>query len=340
MQKFIERHLKRISLLSLILYPFSILYYLVQIFRRKFYLRSLKYKSSLKVISVGNITAGGSGKTPFTIFLTKKLMTEGYSVAVSHRGYKGKFEQDNCLISNRDGLLPEAENAGDEALLLAEKLPGIPVITGKDRKKSLKMLAEVFPDLQIVILDDSFQHLKVQHDYDFLIFNQAGGIGNGFLLPAGILREPLSALKYADCIIYNGEGVIPMYLKKYQIKVKQGHYKTLGLFEGNNKEIQQSELTQSKLALISGIGNPQSFENTISSLKLKWKEHFRFPDHHNYSASDIEKINIQLKNQKIDYLLTTEKDYTKLRKAELNCKLLVLRIEFYLEENTFPADLF
>jgi len=333
MQNFIERHLKRKSLLSMTLYPLSLIFTLIQVFRRKLYKFRKVYHSNLKVISVGNITAGGTGKTPFTIFLAQKMKAAGIKVAVSHRGYKGNFENENQIISDNDGLKAEAFDAGDEALLLAEKLIGIPVIAGKNRTKSLQILTSEFPELEVVILDDSFQHLKVKHDHDFVIFNQAGGIGNGFLLPAGILREPLSALKYADTIIYNGEGDIPQYLNKYQTRVLQGHYLPSGLFINNETEIDINQIKKAKLMLASGIGNPASFENTLHEMGLKWLEHIIYPDHYHYDQTVILKLNEQLKLNKPDYLLTTEKDYTKLRKAEIRCPIVVLRIKFQLDKD-------
>ena len=136
MQKFIENHLYKRSILSYLLFPISIKYSILQKCRRRFYqvFSSLIYKSKIKVISIGNIVSGGSGKTPFTIFLTRYLQEKGFRVAVSHRGYKGKFEKKNILISDRNNIFDSARDAGDEAYLLASKLKGIPVIVGRDQK--------------------------------------------------------------------------------------------------------------------------------------------------------------------------------------------------------------
>ena len=100
------------------------------------------------------------------------------------------------MISDENQVLDLAKEAGDEAFLLASKLPGIPVIAGRNRKKAIQILEEKYPELEYIILDDSFQHLKVEHDLDFVVFNAIGGMGNGFVLPAGILRESISALKF------------------------------------------------------------------------------------------------------------------------------------------------
>jgi len=326
MQKMIEQNLYRKSLLSYLLWPLSIIYSLILILRRK--IHPSGYQSRCKIISVGNIVSGGSGKTPVTIFLAKHLQKLGKKVAVSHRGYKGKFENKNKLISDENKVFDFAKDAGDETYLLATKFIGIPVIAGRNRKKSIQILEEKYPDLDYIILDDSFQHLKIQHDLDFVIFNAIGGIGNGFVLPAGILREPLGALKYADYIVFNGTCEIPDKIKKYDIPILKGGYKIKQIsdIEGNliNPE--------GKLALLSGIGLPRSFENTIHQTGLSFEKHFRFPDHYDFKDKEIIKqISANVKLEKINYLLTTEKDFAKLRFIEHDLPLVIVEVEFELE---------
>nr|HPR18421.1 tetraacyldisaccharide 4'-kinase [Candidatus Cloacimonadota bacterium] len=297
MQKMIEQNLYKKSVLSWLLLPFSLLYAVVLILRRK--LHSDGFRSRCKIISVGNIVSGGSGKTPVTIFLAKHLQNAGRKVAVSHRGYKGKFEHENKLISDENQIFDFAPDAGDEAFLLASKLPGIPVIAGRDRGKSIQILEEKYPQLEYIILDDSFQHLRVQHDLDFVIFNAIGGIGNGFVLPAGILREPLSALKFAEYIVWNGEGEIPLKIQKYKKPVLRGSYRIKRISDPKGKEIQPA----GKCALLSGIGLPKSFENTIHRAGIDFEKHFRFPDHYDFQNPDILKqISTDVKLEKIDYL--------------------------------------
>ncbi len=336
-QNFIEWHLLNISPLSIILYPFSLFWGIFQRLRRIFWRFYPKKRAAVKIISIGNITAGGSGKTPFTIWLAEYLRQQGRRIAISHRGYKGYFEYDNKIISDREGILTEAESAGDEALLLAEKLSGIPVCVGKDRWKSIELLTGKFPDLELVILDDSFQHLKVQHDLDIVIFKTHKPIGNGFLIPAGILREPLSALKDADLIILNGKGEIPEFLKKCKTEIRQGNYRVTGIYLNNQKLIETSELSQYKLGIISGIANPNSLENTIRELNLSWQFHRKFPDHYHYNdKSDQEKIEKQISASEVNYIITTEKDYTKLKHLKLSIPVAVIRIEFYLLSGDLP----
>ena len=325
MQNFIENHLYRRSLLSSLLWPISFKYSLLMKLRRL--LTKQGYKSKCKIISVGNIVSGGSGKTPFTIFLANYLKDKGFKVAVSHRGYKGKFEHENKLISNYKEIFDFAKYAGDEAYLLASKLQGIPVIVGKNRRLSITRLEQKFPNLDHIILDDSFQHLKVQHDLDFVVFNEIGGIGNGFVLPAGILREPLSALKFADYIVFNGEGNIPYKLKKYNKPILRGGYKVKRFYDKNGNDIKIS----GRISLLSAIGLPRSFEKTLKEAGLSFEKHYRFPDHYDFKDKAILlKIETELRKEKIDHLLITEKDFAKLRFIEHNLSLVVVEVEFKL----------
>jgi len=326
MQNLIEKNLYKKSLLSYLLWPLSIKYSLILILRRKLHLGG--YRSRCKIISVGNIVSGGSGKTPVTIFLAKYLQKQGKKVAVSHRGYKGKFENENKLISDANEVYSFAKDAGDETFLLASKLAGIPVITGRDRKRSIQILEEKYHDLEYIILDDSFQHLKVKHDLDFVVFNAIGGIGNGFVLPSGILREPICALAYSDYIIYNGKGEIPSQIQKYNKPILKGKYRIKRFSDINGREIKPEE----KLALLSGIGLPASFENTVIKAGLNFEKHFRFPDHYDFKNNEILKqISADVKLEKIDFLLTTEKDFAKLQFIEHDLPLIIVEVEFVLE---------
>jgi len=208
--------------------------------------------------------SGGTGKTPLTILLSEILTSLNFKVAVSHRGYKGKFVNTNKIISDYYCVRSESKEAGDEANLLASKLKGIPVIVGKNRIKSIKMLENNFRDLDIIILDDSFQHLKVYHNLDLVVFNSITKIGNGFLLPAGILREPLSAVKNADLIVINGTDSIKD-LSQFGKPFIHSKYIVDKFYKPNQEPVSINTISSSRVILLSGIGIPESFEKTVTS---------------------------------------------------------------------------
>jgi len=322
--KFIEEHWAKTTLISIILLPFALFFCFIQKIRRFcFKIRVLKqYNSKCRIISVGNLTVGGSGKTPFTIFLAKYLENKGKIIAVSHRGYKGKFEYTIKLISDNNSVYDYAKDAGDEAFLLAINLPGIQIIVGKNRTEAIKFLENKFSP-NYIILDDSFQHLKVKHDLDFLLFNAKNPIGNGFVIPAGMLREPKSVIKFCDFIVFNNckeDFEIPNCLRKFSKPILQTEFqiKTFVSYRTNeNKDV--SYFKEKKTFLISGIGNPKSFENSIRSLGINFSHYFIFPDHHNFKyKKDILPIIQRGIEEKINAILTTEKDFMKLQNIPLS----------------------
>ncbi|MBT3169081.1 MAG: tetraacyldisaccharide 4'-kinase [Candidatus Cloacimonetes bacterium] len=322
MQNLIERHLLNRSLLSYLLLPLAWKFSFLQIIRRKIIFP--KFKAKCKIISVGNIVSGGSGKTPVTIYLAKYFITKRKKVAISHRGYKGEFEKTVRIISDREQIFDFAKDAGDEPFLLAEKLPNIPVVAGKNRQKSIELLLAKFPDLDYIILDDSFQNLKVKKDLDFIVFNSITKLGNGFVLPAGFLREPLSALKYADYIIYNGDGEIPTQITKYKKPTLRTKYDVKNFTNQNGNNILKSDLQNKRIALLSAIGTPKSFEKTILNCGLRFEKHYAFPDHYDYQ---------KLKISEYDYVLTTEKDFAKLRFIKHHLPLVVVEVELKFKED-------
>jgi len=210
-------------------------------------------------------------------------------------------------------------------------LKGIPIITGKNRRLSIKILEKKFPDIDYIILDDSFQHLQVKHNIDFVIFNEIGGIGNGFVLPAGILRESLSALKFSDYIIWNGSGEIPRKLKKYGKIIIKCKYKISRFYDldGNDFRIANNK----KIGLLSGIGLPRSFEKTIKNEGINFIKHFVFPDHYAYDdMHKLQKLKIEIETKQIDYLITTEKDYAKLVNITHGLPIIIAEAELDVED--------
>ncbi|MCL2063743.1 MAG: tetraacyldisaccharide 4'-kinase [Candidatus Cloacimonetes bacterium] len=353
-QDFITAHLKKKTIVSRLLYPLSFFIQIYTILRRSFYdfFPSMSYKSKFKIISVGNITAGGSGKTPFTLFLAKELIEKGHKIAIVLRGYKGNLENTNKLFSPPhiklfQNNIPEESNldwkkAGDEASLYASNLPNTPICVGKNRIKSIKLLEENFPDIDFIIMDDAFQHLKVVQDVKIVIFLAQNPVGNGFCLPAGMLREPISSLKYADYFVINGDfstlnspnlkkemdRVFFQKLEKYNKQILFGGSTISDIkdFEGIRQDIKS--LKNKKILLLSGIGSPQSFENTILNAGITFQNHLSLTDHFNYSSDFFDLHKNYLSNY--DIILTTEKDYNKLRYINCCLPIYVVYIRFSL----------
>ena len=283
-----------------------------------------------KIISIGNITTGGTGKTPLTIFIAKYLRKNGSRVAVSHRGYKGKFENSIKLIADSTKIYPTAKLAGDEAKLLAYKLKGTPVIVGKSREKAIKFLERKFGNLDFIILDDSFQHLKVHHDIDIIVFNSLVGLGNGFVLPSGILREPIKSIEKADMVIINGKKRIKQ-IEKFNIPVYYSTLRIKKIYDMDSNGIKPTKIQKSRNLLVSGIGNPQSFENTLNEESINFGKHLKYPDHYNYDLQDWHKI--QEESESYDYIITTEKDFMKLEEFDNKKKLVIIAVEYIVKDH-------
>ena len=185
--------------------PFSPLYGALMSLRSMLYRRGIITRHGLEapVISVGNLVLGGTGKTPLVHYIAAYLRQLGRKPAVLSRGYKGTAANRINIVSNPTDILLDAAEAGDEPRLLAEKLPGIPVITGKDRFAAGRFAIDSFA-VDTVILDDGFQHIALKQDLDLVLFSTGKGFGNGRVLPGGDLREPLAALKRADAFVITG----------------------------------------------------------------------------------------------------------------------------------------
>ena len=334
-QIFVSRHFYRKSVLSVALYPFSLIYLFFIVLRRYIYtiIPKIAFKSKIKIISIGNLTTGGTGKTPFTICLARNLIKQGKKIAIVLRGYKSNYEKDNIILYSDNN----SEYHGDESSLYLRQLPDIPIGIGKNRVQSIKLLEEAHPDLDYIIMDDGFQHLRVYQDVKICLFNSVSPIGNGFCLPAGILREPLHCVKYSDMILISGNTKnIPesflTELSKFDKDIFYGDYE-ISFIKDLSGNIFSGNFHNKQVMLLSGIGTPSSFENTISKAKIEYHNHMALPDHFNYTQAFIDSNFESL--SKYDYILTTEKDYTKLSQLKINLPILVVYVEYKIPELVF-----
>lgn len=326
-------------ILSPIFLPFSLLYLSIVKFRHFLYNRHFLKTSKVNamVISVGNISVGGTGKTPIVIELCKGLKKLGFSSAVVTRGYKRK-SKGLFVVSDGKELTSDIAKSGDEPYLIADNV-AVPVICEADRVSGASYAINRFGS-EYIVLDDGFQHRKIARDFDIVVIDSPRFLGNGLLLPFGILRDSVSRLGHCNLIILS--KIENRVLAEKQIKsLKRFNRKIiLSYFSGKyiinlKEQLTVNNLTNKRLYLFCGIGNPQAFFNSFANSKIIKKK--GYSDHYNYTDQEI-LDNIAIA-QKInaDYIITTEKDYVKFPdyiKKRNDIHYLKLEADFFdLEHN-------
>lgn len=287
------------------------------------------------VVSVGNLTVGGTGKTPTTLWLGQELGRRGYRVAILSRGYKRRRREPELLEPCRDWSLSleEGENpaeAGDEPMMMA-KIFGQRVGVGEDRYGvGVRVLQKTKVD--VFLLDDGFQYRQLRRDLDLLLL---GSDWRGWLLPAGSFREPRSALRRASLYLLTGaQQEWQPFLEGYPKEaIFAGALRPKGLLTLERqqwKEVPLSLLDRSKILAVSAIANPTAFYRMIHEWEGDIADTLEFPDHHNYSARDWQRITRAARN--VDLIVTTEKDILKLARFPFaKEKLFALRVEMVVE---------
>ncbi len=262
-------------------------------------------KSNRPVISIGNISFGGTGKTPFTIYLARILKEKNIKPLILSRGYKRKSKS-FLLINENNTLSPKI--VGDEIFLISQNL-NIPIAISKKKYKAITYLNKV-PSYDVILVDDGFQHRRLFRDLNIVLVDKAT-LEKPFVFPKGLLREPIESLKRADFILLE-EGCLEESLTTYQDKIIL-YNKSINEFrdiDGESFEIQC--IRNEKVALLSAIGNNDNFKRSLEKYFSNILFHFKFRDHHYYSKSDIKKIIKKLKSYQVKYLITTEKDIYKI----------------------------
>ncbi len=298
------------------MFPLSLVYRSAVFLRNGLFdlgiLKQQKMKSP--VISVGNLTVGGTGKTPLVITLAGFLRENGYRPAVLSRGYGSGTSPAVRVVADGKAILMDHADCGDEALLIARSCPGVAVLTGASRILTGRFATDRL-GADILILDDGYQHRHVARDVDILLMDGARPFGNGFPLPAGPLREPKGAVERADLIIATGsddgnarafspEGGIPP-----GIPLFRGIRRPKDIRRGGTGEILPlAALNGTKVCAFSGIGSPGSFRKTLDSLGADVGCHLDFPDHHRYGRKDLRRIQEMAAGANAAMIVTTEKD--------------------------------
>lgn len=281
--------------------PLSAVFGLISNLRRNYYQQSDKaYTSKYPLIVVGNLTAGGTGKTPLVIYLAQKLREKGYSPGIVSRGYGSKAPSYPFAVSPQTSF----REAGEEPLMIARHTQ-CPVIIDPDRVSAVKMLEQRYP-CDIIISDDGMQHYKLNRTLEIAVIDGLRGFGNGLLLPAGPLREKPARLDQVGLIVCNGEPRHPVSDRAYLMTLDATHM--VHLIDNKSLSVNDKNLTEikaKKVHALAGIGNPERFFNSLCNSGFDIITHI-FRDHHIYTKQDI------TFPDELDVVMT-EKDATKCR---------------------------
>ncbi|MCJ7801078.1 MAG: tetraacyldisaccharide 4'-kinase [Candidatus Marinimicrobia bacterium] len=327
-------------ILNIILFPLFMIYLLIIVIRN--YLFDIKlFKSTqlpCKVISVGNITVGGTGKTPIVIAIAKFLLQQNKTVAVLSRGY-GRKSTGTQLVTNSKTSLTSWKNVGDEPTLMAKHLQGIPIVVDENRIRGGKYLIDKFHP-EIIILDDGFQHRKISRDVDIVLVNSNMSKYKNRIFGFRTFREPWKSLSRAHLIfLTKSDFVTPSSkilerLKKIDLPFFNANINPSSyLLDYQNNKIDLDYFDGKTALLFSGIGDPESFGKTVQSLNIRILNTIKFGDHKNYSKSDIKLIRNKYINSGADVILTTEKDFLKI--AETNLPIYTIPITMNVDEKGF-----
>ncbi|MBI5970125.1 MAG: tetraacyldisaccharide 4'-kinase [Deltaproteobacteria bacterium] len=321
----------------LLLYALSVIYGLVV--RLRFFLYKAGVFKTKKlpcpVISVGNITVGGTGKTPVAIFIAELLSAKGKRVVILSRGY-GRRAKGIAVVSDGINVLLDPGRAGDEPRLMAERGKGIPVVVGACRYKAGLFIVDKFaPD--VIILDDGFQHIALERNVNILLIASRDGLGNGYLIPRGVLREPAEGAGRADIVLIKGKGVIPYDMDASQHKkppVFNFTYKPQCLVDLKSGKKTPLELIRGKdVVAVSGIAAPESFAATLKELDARITKSLTYPDHHDYAENDLRDIAAVCGPNGL--IVTTEKDGVKLKRfAAKDIPLYTLAVSVSMDDAT------
>jgi tetraacyldisaccharide 4'-kinase len=268
-------------------------------------------------ISVGNLTFGGTGKTPFTEFLARRFRFEGRSPAVLSRGY-GRRSRGVVVVSAGEGPLVSAEEGGDEPVAMARAVPGIIVVVGERRAEAARRAADLGADL--LLLDDGFQHLAVRRDVNLLLLDSRDPFGGGRLPPAGRLREPIEALRRADAIVFTRvdraaaprEALAAISRLHPAAPIFHARIRASSLRDAAGAPVEPASIAARRTIAVCGVANPAEFAASLADLGVGAEERLEFRDHQRYGERQLTRIRRAAEAAGASFLVTTEKDAVKL----------------------------
>lgn len=316
-------------------------------------LRALWYRARLRrrrklaaaVVSVGNLSVGGTGKTPTALWLADELRARGHSVAILTRGYGGEARRPTIAGRAAGGSTPaslDPRRVGDEAVLLARRFAG-PVVVGRRRAETGDLACREL-GVDVLVLDDGFQHLALGRDFD-LVCLRASVPGDDRVLPAGRLREPPAALARAHAVLVNKsepDERLPPALERYAAALPnyRGELRAIALVtpdSGGWRELPMGTLAERRALGVAGLADSEPFCRTLHEWGVRLEDFLEFPDHHVYTLGDWKKI--AYRSRELDLVVTTEKDLVKLEQFPFaKDKLVAVRVSMYVEDGDRLVD--
>jgi tetraacyldisaccharide 4'-kinase len=353
----------------------ELLYYL-GLSVKKYYAFRNRRKLPFRVISIGNITVGGTGKTPVTIAVAQEAKRRGFNPSILTRGYKGK-RKGPCFVTKGEGALLGVDDAGDEPVLMAQKLRGVPIVKGPDRYESGVFSVEELggwaaegrshnekvshhtansglhaPRSLLFILDDGFQHWRLFRDKDVVLIDADNPFGNSLLLPLGILREPVESLSRADIIVltkcFNDAKDDKTDVSEITNKIRQYNpgapiflsgYSHLVRLLVSGQEKPLSWIEGKKVFGFCALGNPESFKKTLKEAGAELLGFKKYKDHFMYGQREMRDIGYEAARRGAEWIATTEKDIIKTRDLDLPENIFIIEIELSVEMK-FYDDIF
>jgi tetraacyldisaccharide 4'-kinase len=325
---------------SIVLPPLSLLYGAVTRTRLSLYRRGTFQSTKLDrpVISIGNITTGGTGKTPLVEYVAKMIASQGKRVCILTRGYGRKDPHVQVIVSDGYGVLASPSEAGDEPYLLATKLAGkAAVISSADRIAAAQEAIKDF-GTEVFVLDDGFQHLRLARDLNIVCIDATNPWGGGRLLPYGRLRESLEGMSRADCVVLTRCDQVESVdgLRDEVVRLIGGR----PIFESRMRPVRVVSLKNGpemiavpgRVGAFCAVGNPSSFFESLRQLGYELGLERAFADHHAYSQSDVDELNQLAKQTGAMALVTTAKDAVKLKGMAFSLPCYVLEIEININE--------
>jgi len=325
-----------VTLKESLLWPLSLPYGLLALLRAGAYRKGILRQRRLPgvVISIGNLTVGGTGKTPMVLWVAERLLAEGKTVGILTRGYRGKTVGVSAKTSQTTGR-PSVFSTSDEVQLLQSRLGERVLLgVGADRYKSGLALAE--GGVNWFILDDGFQHLPLARNVDIVLIDASKPFGGGHLLPAGRLREPRSALDRADLIVITRSNHVPAIesvVRRYsEAPIFYAHTELASIYSPARPQFTLSEARSKTLFAFCGIGNPAAFIADLRGWGFQIAGHRFFPDHHRFSKSDIAEIEKHARKSGATALICTEKDKFNLKEAPPSMDLWICSISLHVDK--------